>query len=117
MEKFRVGDWVRHTFNIYPGDNNFEVKEELLQIAIVEYDIFVTTKGPEFYTSDTNIELWQPQKNEYCWFIDGAKVVLVKFIGFSASFYHGISLQNNDNVCSKICEPFIGELPTILKEK
>ena len=112
--QFKVGDWIKHTYNMYVGNNNFEVKTKLLQISIAEHDVIKCTNGPEFIIARDSIELWTPQPGEWCWFWNKNKLTqelrLAQFSHKDSTFY---SMHEHEFV---YCEPFIGELPTFLKE-
>ena len=120
MNPFKPGDWVKYkdqqdttiykVINILPNDL-IDIEDTIVD----KYDI----------------ELWQPQPGEWCWFLNHKNDLprLRKFISASNPFdrptvyttqpdpstemsraYCGIESYN-------YCEPFIGQLPTILKDK
>lgn len=64
---------------------------------IVKYSS--TWDQPEHYTK----ELWKPQPGEWCWFNHGYHInpTLIKYT----------------NQCTDKCEPFIGTLPSLIKDK
>lgn len=115
MSKFKVGDWVKHTYTMYVGNNNFKVKTKLLQISIAEHDVIKCTNGSEFIIARDSIELWTPQPGEWCWY--GYEIVqvidnsskLLKICRQDSDCYEELSYNE--------LEPFIGELPTFLKDK
>ena len=114
--KFKVGDWVRDGKNIYK---------------------FIEPSSTYSYELSLNrCELWQPQLGEWCWFYDGRSYdtpCLRKFITIIDDIYIALNSQNSSHITPtevpsfergisdsyvryKNCEPFIGQLPTILKE-
>ncbi len=68
---------------------------------------------------DNDIELWQPKVGEWCWFIDSTKnrISFVEYRGFENEEYYGIDAQYHDMVYSRVVEPFIGTLPSSIKDK
>ena len=66
-----------------------------------------------------NVQLWQPKEGEWCWFWNSA--LGIWFISTLKDFgEYNNSIQYRCNsvyyICEK-CEPFIGELPSSLKDK
>ena len=110
--KFKVEDWVIFEDNTkhkiteinkfsYTFDNNFSCGFETHTVLSMKH--------------------WKPKQNEFCWFWDklDLKPFLSKFIENTkdGSFVsEGITFTSG-RVISIYCEPFIGELPTNLKEK
>lgn len=88
--KFKVGDWITDGIEVWQHKENCRVKNQ------------------------TNWNLWQPKEGEYCWFWEnGYKMSLLgKLTGItdSGKFFSGWGTYD-------YCEPFIGELPTNLKEQ
>ena len=104
--EFKVGDWVRLNCLGYT----------VHQILKLTYDSLKNCYHPQLSNFNGNIdcekslELWQPHENEWCWFW-GDNVVVPVFARFLNM--HG----NNYNGSGRLygyCEPFIGQLPTIL---
>ena len=90
MSSFKPGDWV------YIPSLNTE---------------------PVQYRSDLchlGLELWQPKVGEWCWFWDEnyTTSILAKFENIS----NGLFVENHGNIF-EYCEPFIGQLPTHLKDQ
>ncbi len=92
--KFKVGDWVRDGKNIY---------QFIEPSSIYSYEL-----------SLNRCELWQPQPGEWCWFWENGDKIpsFGKLTGMTESgkFFSGWGIYD-------YCEPFIGELPTNLKDK
>lgn len=59
-------------------------------------------------------ELWQPKVGEWCWFWDEnyTTAILAKFENIS----NGLFVEHHGNIF-EYCEPFIGQLPTHLKDQ
>ena len=101
MKEFKVGDWVRHieSNNIY---------------KINGFSIHGQTKGfiqiPDEYNlvPQSECELWQPKEGEWCW--SKTRNELTNNVCELIRFYW-------DNANIGDCEPFIGELPSFLKEQ
>jgi len=100
--KFKVGDWVRVK----------EAPDDIYKIVDIE--------GNEIYRNDCigyntqeQLELWEPIEGEWCWIGKAFAKFIEKAIDNN---YIGICYQYNDKVYDKHIEPFIGELPIILKK-
>lgn len=114
--KFKVGDWVRDGKNIYK---------------------FIEPSSTYSYELSLNrCELWQPKLNDWCWFYDIPHYdmpVLQKFVTTIGDYYIALNDFNSkhtnlESVPSfekgishsynkwKYCEPFLGTLPSTLKD-
>lgn len=89
---FETGDWLR----TLPGHENrtpapiFKIESCLTRF------------------SKASVEPWKPQPDEWCWFHNGTSEDCEPFISkFEQSSY---------NNAFDYCEPFIGTLPTYLKD-
>ena len=104
MSEFKVGDWVKST----------EDPTCILQIKTIEADSVSGTYGASLRgIMLEHTELWTPQPGEWCWSISFG---FVKFLKFNEPNEFIIMSYNNKvhNVLS--IEPFIGTLPTFLKD-
>ena len=97
----KVGDWVRN--------NNNEIFQ-LEELHIWQKDL------------DFLVKLWQPKEGEWCWFYnsdnyDSVQLTLGKFYGTSSKElkYTYIDMDRQE-YSSECCEPFIGELPSFIKD-
>ena len=105
VHKFKVGDWVR--------------SEEygIIKLNTMNVDSYNTYPDTHKKGSGIYAELWKPKNNEYFWY----KNDLVKFDESQTNA--GVLLQSARG-CSyhvpanfeKYCEPFIGQLPSNLKQ-
>ena len=124
MTNFKPGDWV-----IIPNDSDkrslAQVKETYTESSKVK--LYWPSEDSAAVCSEmTHYELWQPQSGEWCWFWSKSfpKPQLLPFRSyFKNSFYsteYGVTIFN-EVLCEcnyfDYCEPFIGQLPTILKDK
>ena len=98
MNEFKVGDWVEFDNSIFcvhkEYNGNRYISEEVAN-NLANYGKSVT--------------LWHPKESEWCWFWDG--------YGESSPLigkYSLLSSWNENYYC--IIEPFIGKLPSFLKE-
>ena len=129
MSNFKPGDWV-----IIPNDSDkrslAQVKETYTESSKVK--LYWPSENSAAVCSEMRqYELWQPEHNEWCWFWKDETDIprLRQFISASNPFdrptvytthpdpatvmsrtYCGIESYN-------YCEPFIRQLPTILKDK
>ena len=111
MNEFKVGDWVRHieSNNIY---------------KINGFSMHGQTKGfiqiPDEYNlvPQSECELWQPKEGEWCWFWDNFNNPFIgKFVARDGDNYQYKHTKNDKVYSAYKCEPFVGELPTFLKDK
>jgi hypothetical protein len=102
--KFKVGDLV----NV---DNGFiGILTNIDKSSIKPYIVVV---GDSTLHYRSIISLWKPQEGEWCWFWDEhyTTAILGKFTEKTNKGY----FEHNSN-SFEYCEPFIGTLPTHLKE-
>lgn len=97
MSNFKVGDWVREDF----GDMNIvKIKEKYVS---VDGNVYINNLNSELFSP------WQPKEGEWCWFYNSS--IERWFI----SKWENSSSQLSD-LWHKTCEPFVGELPSFLKD-
>ena len=129
--KFKVGDWI---VNSECPDSPFQVSKYWLDHII---NTGRTIGGNTEQTGDLkNFRPWQPQLGEWCWFYKGRPYntpCLRKFITVIDDTYIALNSQNSKHITPtevpsfkkgisdsyvtyKNCEPFIGQLPSYLKE-
>ena len=113
MSKFKPGDWVVNTTtdNYYKGIRNwFQLKETDL-IFKQEVNAAEWESNCAFVNCH---EIWQPKAGEWCWFWDEnyTTAILAKFENIS----NGLFVEHHGNTFD-YCEPFIGQLPTHLKDQ
>ena len=106
--KFKVGDWV------------VDDEGTLLQVDKIR-DNELAVKGFDLYMDSINFRHWQPKPNEWCWFWDyGTNLktpIFGKFVRKQEGLYLVEESYEGDDMClHEECEPFIGELPSWLKE-
>lgn len=95
MKSYNIGDWVVHPEAEHPW--------RITQNSLDKLD-------------NTKLKLWEPQPNEWCWFIDGDKIALVKYISTNKDKIHkGVDSQYGDMVYSNEYKPYIGQLPSEIK--
>lgn len=120
--KFKAGDWVRLP--------RLEVD---YIYKVTENTVCLTHFGSIGIYTDTyqNLELWQPKPGEWCWFWNEpsdipilAKLISIEyFLERPTEYKIKTPSYISETVYScmtymyfKNCEPFIGQLPTILKD-
>lgn len=109
--KFKVGDWVVVT-------SDFQTRSrEYFKGDIITYHDRVQLNG-SIGRNENNIRLWQPQPGEWCWFWDKYtdSFLLTKFHSISCDS-EGTTIYKTDGWDWLHCEPFIGELPSFIKDK
>jgi hypothetical protein len=91
---FKVGDWVIDT-----NENTiYQVSEKLPRTYLNKYCL-----------------LWKPKEGEFVFAKDKNKVFLVEFVGFYKNKYMCKHLGSFSETFYTI-QPFIGELPSFLKD-
>jgi len=105
MQELRAGDWVK--------DKRDGMKNPITQLK--ENCIFLT--HPE--DCGDIYELWKPTEGDWCWFWDpGTKLppILAKFTVMYREYYGSTKNASGEHSFYK-CEPYLGELPSMLKDK
>ena len=104
--KFKVGDWVIHN-----GVVKRVTKAIDGYIDSLDNEVAVIMK-------EESLELWEPKEEEYFWY----KNDLVKFddiktnCGTLLNSVRGCSYHTAEANYKEYCEPFIGQLPTSIKD-
>ena len=114
MSDFKVGDWVKNKYK------TIKVKS------------FITLDKIDYIQDSENglmpvwqAELWQPKEGEWCWFDKNKLGKFWKKQGtrnyWTLSDFVSISektkIPSGDYFVSDYCEPFIGQLPSFIKDK
>ena len=100
MSSLKPGDWIEITYTSIYHMKPFITKyisDELINSKFIK-----------------SIKLWQPKVGEWCWFWDEnyTTAILAKFENIS----NGLFVEHHGNIF-EYCEPFIGQLPTHLKDQ
>lgn len=110
MQTFKPGDWI----------TSYSEVQQVDKVSKDGKTLFFNSYKPVAYTdywSSSRCSHWQPQPGEWCWFWDNEyNIDLRKFHRYSEE--ENIYFADNGvvYVSYNFCEPFIGQLPTILKE-
>ena len=102
--KFKVGDWVRDL-----RDNR------AFQINSVNFNLKLSTKNTVYVH-------WQPKKGEWCWFSNKNGIPTIgQFLSIETdgNRKYSATFPNTPHpfiTYYDYCEPFLGQLPTILQE-
>lgn len=106
--KFKVGDWVK-------------CPEDGALFKVIEHKDGWFYNTQEEYYDASDLALWKPQPGEWCWFFDKdsrtAVVAQYKGIKETEVYTYYVSTFQIDEGLFLNCEPFIGTLPTHLKDK
>lgn len=102
MIKFKAWDWVR--------DTRQGMKKPITQLK----PNCIALTNPEEYAK--YYIPWAPEVGEWCWFwnAQAQAPVLGKFLKYDGRLMPFFTMAND---CFIFCEPFIGELPSHLKDK
>lgn len=123
MNQFKLNDWVNITKQNHTRLLQLTKVENIrgsnmLYFGKNEYSIFEERVN----TTSTHLELWRPKEGEWCWFWDNDDLpFLLQATGemvktSNGYLYFSKQKQRHGNDASSNCEPFIGELPSFLKE-
>lgn len=117
MSNFKVGDWIK-------------IGDTVQQITAInpENDYNITcdmVETTDDYVSIESIEPWYPKEGEWCWFDKNKLGKFWKKQGtrnyWTLSEFKNISektrIPSGDYFVSDYCEPFIGQLPSFIKDK
>jgi len=101
---FKLGDWVRY------------IKGKTKTIARVEilnqrFNLIGVSTGENVHIDDC--EIWQPKEGEWVWVYDKEKKMAYSPFIWK---YTGAPLNEEFDIETDNIEPFIGELPTFLKD-
>ena len=111
MTTFKDGDWVRT-----PVDS-------IIQVKFNEDSIHSSTDRiltPEYLS---RCKLWFPKIGEWCWFWNDKQLIpLLRQYNKGNENGNGWYWVKNNNLVSdfygyKYCEPFVNDLPTMLRDK
>jgi len=97
MQELKVGDWV-----YYEGK-----------------DLFCLTQNDLDYLVGCDLKLWKPAEGNWCWFWNpGTKLppILAKFTVMYRECYGSTKNASGEHSFYK-CEPYLGELPSRLKDR
>lgn len=103
--KFKVGDWVV----------NKTSKQRIVKKITSIYSDSVTVGNTEVGINVmliNDLELWQPQPGEWCWYSKWDKIVCVE----SYLCKYALDMNEVEPEYKHKYEPFIGQLPSYLKE-
>ena len=92
MQQFKIGDWVDYAGEFYRVHEEYNGKGNISKEVV-----------NSLVRHDKNVQLWQPQEGE--WVIPNTKTTESFNVFRYTENYKGFDLQ-----------PFIGELPSFLKE-
>ena len=123
--KFKVGDLVMVIQNSAPilYQGYYEIPHRITEIS----NCIIVDDDTPLGFSECNLKLWQPKVDEYCWFgftnqwHPNNDYILGKLINIIED--NGCITYNCEPIHSEIdgndfdyCEPFIGTLPSFIKE-
>lgn len=110
--EFKAGDWIKDSYGVYVPVTK----------VLTNGILYTSSKGHTGildmqYILKNNRKPWQPQPGEWCIFIskdDPTDVALGKFTGMKDGLYTSSAVSGS---IWAHCEPFIGTLPSHLKDK
>lgn len=113
--KFKVGDWVV----------NKTSKQRIIKKVTSTYSDSVTVGDTEAGINVmliNDLELWKPEKGEYCWFWNkGTTITILELLeimddGNRKYFAAMPNIPHSLGGYYQYCEPFLGTLPTELQK-
>ena len=114
--KFKVGDWVRVKTATFEYDGTATILKGVKKLS--KSDMWLFSENHYKCDPDKYIEFWKPKEEEYFWY----KNDLVKFdeiktnCGTLLNSVRGCSYHTAEENFEDYCEPFIGQLPTNIKD-
>lgn len=120
MSTFKLGDWVISTK--YPKANPIKIQHQhAIDTGVL--GTYANSKGQASLLYAEECKLWQPKVGEWCWFYK--EQVKLEYVGthwaipylgrFGKFTEQGV--QTIEKFCYSFCEPFIGQLPTFIKDQ
>ena len=97
MQSFKVGDWVRDL-----RDN------KVFQINSTNFNLKLSTKNTVYVD-------WKPKPGEWCWFLNNNREPILKQFLQMCPIVLTNYISKQGTISGSV-EPFIGELPTFLKD-
>jgi len=116
--KFKAGDWVRHIQN----------PEVIVKVNSINEEYQTFNSEWSWSSAEEDFDLWIPQEGEWCWFSYNTveNPILAQFEKIIDDDDHimyeaKIQRQGRENTAItyeefSVCEPFIGVLPSWIKE-
>lgn len=128
MQNFKVGDWVILNEDKQTLAKVLEIDNEYIFKCKLH---FINEKSIAWCSEMSYYKHWQPTEGEWCWFFNDTTDVptLAKLIEIVSLFGRGktynvktpsciseTSYSYSRTMSFKYCEPFIGQLPSNLKD-
>lgn len=113
---FKVSDWVRIKTPIFEYDGTDRIAEGIKKLSIK--DMWIFDENHFKMNPDRYIVHWKPQEGEWCFDEFNGLIKIRKIMDTqwaSAVAYNPFS-EKECIVILDQCEPFIGTLPSFLKE-
>lgn len=109
MYEFKIGDWVIVTTSGGHISTN--------QITSIPDHVHIRVNDQNLLTVARACVLWEPKTNEWCWFWNtGEPPILDRLHKHYDLNDHLGNYETQRNCLYQHCEPFIGQLPTIIKD-
>lgn len=128
MQNFKVGDWV--ISSRYPKSPTIKIPDKHA-IDTQIFGTYTSSRGQAHLLYAHECRQWQPTEGEWCWFFNDTTDVptLAKLIEITTLFGRDktynvktpsciseTSYSYSRTMSFKHCEPFIGQLPTFIKD-
>ena len=120
MSDFKVGDWVvvKDSKTVFKVADVFKDGYTWYAPSIKLEPRNMWDSGvygiPE---SQSHLELWYPKEGEWCWFWNKDSEMPPVLRRFKQTQKDGAHITKDDCYFYDYCEPFIGELPSFIKDK
>ena len=126
MKEFKVGDWavnktskqriIKKVTSVYSNSDTVTVGDSTVGINVMLIE---------------DLELWKPKPGEWCWFYNSltdtptlSKLILIEsiyerpeiYLAETPSCISKTSYGYSPSMIFKFCEPFLGKLPSNLKD-
>lgn len=111
--KFKVGDWVRHIELVSDYGGHILKIEEIDERNKPLGFISLLGQGKTLHSNFA--ELWQPTEGEWCWFLNNNREPILKQFLQMCPIVPTNYVSKQGTISGSV-EPFIGRLPTFLKD-
>ena len=110
MQNFKVGDWVKSTK--YPHLKPIQI-ESTYESNERKGELGLKSGGTVLYSSEA--VHWKPKVGEWCWFLNNNREPILKQFLQMCPIVPTNYVSKQGTISGSV-EPFIGELPTYLKD-
>ena len=113
MQNFKVGDWVRIKTDTFEYDGTASISKGVKQLS--KSNMWLFSENHYKCNPDKYIEPWKPKVGEWCWFLNNNKEPILKQFLQMCPIVPTNYISKQGTISGSV-EPFIGQLPSFLKD-